>query len=666
MKLLKNLSIKSFLIGVLAILTSVLVIESLTLVVSNYTHGREVERVDVSNEMADDLLEASGYYAKERGMTSMALNMTVPVPPQTLQNINEVRTKGDAALKKAATLYKKLTESLDPTNALLVASQNQMQTAYDAFVAERRKVDATLSKDQKTVDASELIQYATDLIESTSTTRLAAFTSTASETTLQEALRLNLELKQAIWLASEYSGRERALIAKYITNKRPLDMNAIERLNTFRSIVDINMNTILRLKQTSGINSGVINKVKLMESVFLTKFESTRRSVIGTGVTGAYSISGPEWIAASSEGIDSILDVSAEVGTMADEKIMAALASSKRAVYFSVIVLIIVLALGVGSIMIISLKVISPMLYLNKTMNTIETSGDLTLKIAIETNDESGQIAQSFNSMMNRVHDVILDINRSAEMLASSSEELSASASQIADGTKSQNARASQVATSAEQMSSTIIEVSKNVSNASDAVREANTVAVHGGDVVTKTIESMNGIAFAAKESNSIISTLGERSKEIGNIITVIDDIADQTNLLALNAAIEAARAGEQGRGFAVVADEVRKLAEKTMKATKEIGDMIKTMQNETTRANKSMQNEISAVSKGVELAGEAGMALKEIVSRVDVVTQMMQQMATAMEEQSAATEQISGDIESVATVINETTQSAQQIATAS
>lgn len=666
MKLLKNLSIKSFLIGVVGILTIVLVIITLSSVISNYNYSIEVERVDVANEMADYLLEASGYFAKERGMTSMALNLSAAADAQTIQKLHEVRSKAEEALNKAKPLFNKLSESLDPANELLKTSQAQMEKQHNELVAARKKIDATLPAIEKSYNASDFIKLSTEGIETTAATRLAAFTSNASEATLQEALRLNLELKQAIWLAGEYAGRERALLANYITHKRPFEVTVIERLNTYRSIVDINMTIIQRLKYTNGINADVIAKIKHMEEIFLEKFETTRRTVFAGGVSGNYPITGPEWIAASSEGIDTILDVSAVVGKMVDDKIMAALSSAKNSVYISVIVLILVLILGIGSIAIISVKVISPMLYLNRTMNKIESSGDLTIKIGIETNDESGQIAQSFNSMIARVHDVILDINRSAESLASSSEELSASASQIAGGTKSQSAKATQVATSSEQMSSTIIEVSKNVSSASDAVREANTVAVHGGDVVTKTIDSMNGIALAAKESNAIISTLGERSKEIGNIITVIDDIADQTNLLALNAAIEAARAGEQGRGFAVVADEVRKLAEKTMKATKEIGDMIKTMQQETAKANRSMQNEIAAVSKGVELAGEAGMALKEIVSRVDVVTQMMQHMATAMEQQSAATEQISGDIESVATVINETTQSAQQIATAS
>jgi ABC-type transporter Mla subunit MlaD len=174
----------------------------------------------------------------------------------------------------------------------------------------------------------------------------------------------------------------------------------------------------------------------------------------------------------------------------------------------------------------------------------------------------------------------------------------------------------------------------------------------------------MNGISQTAKNSSEVVATLSERSKEIGKIIMVIDDIADQTNLLALNAAIEAARAGEQGRGFAVVADEVRKLAERTTKATKEIDGMIKTIQNEIKKALNSMEDEINVVGEGVTLAHDAGSALTEIISEVDKVANMVAQIATSTEEHSTVADHISNDIDGVAYITEETNKSAQQIAT--
>jgi len=204
--------------------------------------------------------------------------------------------------------------------------------------------------------------------------------------------------------------------------------------------------------------------------------------------------------------------------------------------------------------------------------------------------------------------------------------------------------------------------VAQNASSASEAAREANNAAIDGKKIVSITIESMNGIADTAKESSEVIAALGNSSQEISRIIKVIEDIADQTNLLALNAAIEAARAGEQGRGFAVVSDEVRKLAERTTKATKEISTMITTIQDETAKALTTMENEVRVVEEGVQHAQEAGSSLEKIAADVENVTGMIQQIATASEEQSTAADQISGDIETVAGITRETVDGAHQI----
>jgi len=178
---------------------------------------------------------------------------------------------------------------------------------------------------------------------------------------------------------------------------------------------------------------------------------------------------------------------------------------------------------------------------------------------------------------------------------------------------------------------------------------------------VSQAIDGMNRISASVMESARTIETLGKSSDEIGEIIAVIYDIADQTNLLALNAAIEAARAGEQGRGFAVVADEVRKLAERTTKATKEIASMIKSIQSDTDGAVKSMSAGTEEVEKGVSLVNQAGGSLDQIVEVVASVTDMIQQIATAAEEQSAAAEEISTNVEAVATITKETATGANQ-----
>jgi methyl-accepting chemotaxis protein len=204
-------------------------------------------------------------------------------------------------------------------------------------------------------------------------------------------------------------------------------------------------------------------------------------------------------------------------------------------------------------------------------------------------------------------------------------------------------------------MTMTASEVARNSTEAARLAQETAETARSGQEVMGQTVTGMQQVSEAVVQAASIITTLGQSSDQIGEIVRVIEDIADQTNLLALNAAIEAARAGEQGRGFAVVADEVRKLAERTTKATKEIGDMIRQIQQDTKSAVASMDQGTTQVGQGVELANKTGEALSTILSMITSTTGMIEQIASAAEEQSNATRQISGDLESMTESTRET-----------
>ena len=296
----------------------------------------------------------------------------------------------------------------------------------------------------------------------------------------------------------------------------------------------------------------------------------------------------------------------------------------------------------------------------------VMAAGDLSASdIKVKTTDEVGTLARALNTMKGNLNEMIGNIRRSSDSMVSATSELSNSSGQIVNGADTQSAQTSQVATAMEEMSATVIEVARNSQGASDAAGDTQQIAVAGGDVVRRAVDGMMTVANTVKESAETVEALGKSSDEIGAIISVINDIADQTNLLALNAAIEAARAGEQGRGFAVVADEVRKLAEKTTKATTEIADMIKTIQADTKGAMTSMHEGTSQVEEGVQLASEAGESLQQIVSSVDRVTDMVRQIATAAEQQSATSDEISNNITSIADIAGENSDGVRNISSA-
>ena len=277
---------------------------------------------------------------------------------------------------------------------------------------------------------------------------------------------------------------------------------------------------------------------------------------------------------------------------------------------------------------------------------------DLTARVKIRAEDELGDMGKNFNRMTNNMEVMIKTIQEAVLQLTNESKSLSASAESMAKDSEDVAAQAGAVATAGEEMAATSTEIAQNCNAAAQSSNNANDTALAGADVVERTVKVMHRIAERVKDSAKNVESLGARSNQIGAIVRTIEDIADQTNLLALNAAIEAARAGEQGRGFAVVADEVRALAERTTKATKEIGEMIKSIQQETKGAVTVMEEGVKEVEIGTAEAGKSGDALRGILEQINSVTMQVSQMATAAEQQTATTSEISGNIHQITEVV--------------
>ncbi|MGE0473019.1 MAG: methyl-accepting chemotaxis protein [Nitrospirales bacterium] len=291
--------------------------------------------------------------------------------------------------------------------------------------------------------------------------------------------------------------------------------------------------------------------------------------------------------------------------------------------------------------------------------------GDLTHRVPVRTRDELGQMGQAFNNLLDQLNTMLLQTQNVAHSVSASSQQLAKAGYQVTQASHNQVSQVTHVAQAVEEMSATAGDMAKNTHGLAATAMEVNQSAIRGGEIVATSIQGMESVSHRIQESSERIYQLGQRSKEIGDIIGVIEDIAEQTNLLALNAAIEAARAGDQGRGFAVVADEVRKLAERTSKATKEIATVIEAVQAGTHEAVRSMEQGTEDANSGVKMAREAGLRLTEIVNGVQRVVDMIQQIAHSTQQQSDVSGQIASSIQQVAQLSLDNQRHIQEVGTA-
>jgi methyl-accepting chemotaxis protein len=263
------------------------------------------------------------------------------------------------------------------------------------------------------------------------------------------------------------------------------------------------------------------------------------------------------------------------------------------------------------------------------------------------------------------IKQAVFQASEVSSRVAAASEELAAQVEQISRGAEMQRTRVEDTASAMTEMNATVLEVARNASMASEKAEQTRVKAASGAELVNKVVQSINSVNTVAENLQGNMQELGNQAESIGGVMNVISDIADQTNLLALNAAIEAARAGEAGRGFAVVADEVRKLAEKTMTATKEVGDSIKAIQQSARTNISEMEVAARSISEATELSNHSGTALSEIVTMASENSSVVTSIATAAEEQSVTSDEIHRALEEISQVVSETTKSMVQSSSA-
>ncbi|MEM9419226.1 MAG: methyl-accepting chemotaxis protein [Planctomycetota bacterium] len=376
--------------------------------------------------------------------------------------------------------------------------------------------------------------------------------------------------------------------------------------------------------------------------------ESFRDTAFANSDTGKFGVDAGVWFSTITKKINKLKEtedfLSAELQAQAES---AASSAANAMLIFAAATSVIVL-LGFAGAWFITRSINRPIGKLIGTINEIQTTNNLSLTADASSKDEVGQLARSFNELVGTLRDIIAQVTQSSEEVAAAATEVAACSDELTRGMDEQSSQVMSMSAAIEQMSSSVVEVARQASDAAGDADRAGNVAREGQDVVRQTVDGMQSIKDAVTNSAQAVSELGKRGDQIGEIIAVINDIADQTNLLALNAAIEAARAGEHGRGFAVVADEVRKLADRTTQATDEISQSIIAIQKETTSAVGRMNTGTDQVNVGVDTATQAGASLEQIVGTSEGLAMKVQSIAAAAEEQSSAAQEVALGIEQI------------------
>ena len=564
--------------------------------------------------------------------------------------------KNGEELQKQRQMSDGMLSKMQETLAAQAGKTETIKKALDTVAEKAGKLKETRSAiDSQTIDAKNALGYYTGLISNCLEIGFAVVGKAG-----EPEISLAAFGYVAFQGAKESTGQLRATINGILTADS-CDLATTQRISRIAASEQNRMSNFDRYADQSIVRD--YKEIAQKEAAF-QKTAELLQTVLDKGVGNGFGIPAETWFSTITAKINqqkTIEDkLAASLIKLSETKAFAA----KRDVTLSVLLTTILAAVTILFGLVIMRSITNPLQSLVLMLKDIaEGEGDLTKRLPEGSKDETGEVAYWFNRFINNIHSLISQASTTTVQVATASNQLHSTAEQIATAAEEVACQSATVATASEEMSATSNDISRNCTLASDVANRASEMAHGGATVVQETISGMQNIAEKVRESAHTVESLGARSDQIGAIVGTIEDIADQTNLLALNAAIEAARAGEMGRGFAVVADEVRALAERTTRATREIGEMIKAIQQETGGAVASMEQGVKEVEKGMDSSRRSGEALQQILEGINEVTMQVHQIATAAEEQTATTGEISSNIHQITDVVQQTANGAHQTA---